>query len=169
MTAPGTKFGERERKLLTKLMRSVGSNFEHESTAARAAIDRLLKQFGRGWGDLVELLGGSPHFIHPDLVRELAALGSVDHASARTSINSTLDRHHQSWNGLVDELCSLTPALWVCVSWSGDANPEPAADLLEPVADLLELLVGTLKKFIEVKPAEYVTIALWVLHTHCFR
>jgi hypothetical protein len=161
---PGTgaqrRFDERERKLLTKLARSIGSDNQHESNAARAAIDRLLQQFGKTWADLVELLGGSPTSIDPGLVRDLTGLGSDDYAGALHNIKELLARHHRNWNDLVDELCSLTPAAWVCISLSGDPAPD---------ADLLSSIVGTLKEYVALQPREYITVALWILHSHCYR
>jgi hypothetical protein len=163
MTGTGAqrRFDERERTLLAKFLRSVGSNHVHEAEAARAAIDRLLKQFGKAWADLVELLGGSPASIHPDLVRDLAGLGSDDYAGARGRIDELLERHRRNWNDLVDELCALAPASWVGIS---SRDPD-----LEPDPDLLSLLIGTLKRYVDLKPSEYVTVAVWILHSHCYR
>jgi hypothetical protein len=158
--AVAPRFDERQRKLLTKLLRSVGSDNVHEAEAARAAINRLLLQFSKTWSDLVGLLGGVPAGIHPDLVRDLAALGSKDHADARSRIDEWRARYRKSWNDLVDQLCSLTPEPWVGSSLSGDPAPE---------ADLLGLLVGTLKEFVDLEPCEYITVALWMLHSHVFR
>jgi hypothetical protein len=162
MTGTGAqrRFDERERKRLTALLRLVGSHNQHESIAARGMIDRLLREFGKTWADLVELLGGSPQLIHPDLIRDLAALGSDDHAGARCRLDELLARHRRNWNDLVDELCALTPASWVGISSSGDPAPDP---------DLLSLIVGSLKEYIELKPHEYITVALWILHSHCYR
>jgi hypothetical protein len=154
------RFDEHQRKRLTKLLRSAGNDNEHEAEAARAAINRLLLLFSKSWFDLVELLGGVPAGIHPDLVRDLAALGSQDHASARGRIDAWRARHRKTWNDLVDQLCSLTPEPWVGSSSSGDPAPEP---------DLLALLVGTLKEYVALEPCEYITVALWALHTHAFR
>jgi hypothetical protein len=154
------RFGELQRERLTKLLRTFGSTNEFESAAARAAIDRLLKGHGKAWSDLVELLGGSPAGIHPDLIRDLTALGSDDHVGARAGIQELLDRHRKTWNDFIDQLCTLAPAGWVShASWK---DPEP-------VADLLALLVGTLKEYVELTPAEYIAVSLWILHTHCFR
>jgi len=154
------RFDEHQRRRLTKLLRSAGSDNVHEAEAARAAINRLLLLFSKSWSDLVELLGGVPAGIHPDLVRDLAALGSQDHAGARGRIDAWRARHRKTWNDLVDQLCSLTPELWVGSSSSGDPAPEP---------DLLALLVGTLKEYVALEPCEYITVALWALHTHAFR
>jgi hypothetical protein len=155
------RFGEHQRERLTKLLRLVGSVHEHESTAARAAISRLLQQFTKTWSDLVELLGGSQASIHPDLVRNLTGLGSDDCAGARIRLDEWRAWHHKSWNDLVDQLYSLTPEPWVAIS-PGDMDSEP-----DP--DLLSLLIGTLKEYVELKPCEYITVALWALHTHCYR
>jgi hypothetical protein len=160
-TVAPPRFGEHQRERLIKLLRSVGSDNQHEAEAARAAIDRLLRQYDKDWSSLVELLGGSPASIHPDLIRELAALGSNDHAGARCRIDEWRARFRKSWNDLVDQLCSLTPESWVTSpSWNADSALDP---------DLLGLLVGTLKEYVDLEPAEYVTVALWILHTHCFR
>jgi hypothetical protein len=156
------RFGEHQRQRLSKLLRSVGSDNKHESSAARAAIDRLLKQYDKDWSNLVELLGGSPASIHPDLVRDLAALGSADHAGARCRIDELLARHSRTWNDLVDELSAISPAAWV--GSSSSADPDSLDD-----PDLLLLLIGELKQYAELAPCEYVTISLWALHTHVFR
>jgi hypothetical protein len=34
---------------------------------------------------------------------------------------------------------------------------------------LLGSIVGTLKEYVELKPCEYITVAAWILHSHCFR
>lgn len=163
MTGTGAqrRFDERERKLLTALLRLVGSENVHETESACTAIGRLLEQFGKTWADLVELLGGSPQLIHPDLIRELTALGSDDHAGARGRIDKLLEQHRRNWNDLVSELCALAPAAWVGISWSS-GDPEPDADLLSSI-------IGTLKQYVALKDSEYITVALWILHTHCYR
>ncbi|SDK15083.1 MULTISPECIES: DUF3631 domain-containing protein [Bradyrhizobium] len=155
------RFGERERQTLAKLFRALGTDNVHEAAAARGRIDSLLQQFGKAWGDLISLLGGTPAAIHTDLAHDIAALGSSDpgeRANARHNIDELLARHHKSWNDLADELGSVSPEAWT-------SSP---ADDPERVNDLLGLVYHLLEEYVALKPHEYVAVSLWILHTHVY-
>src|SRR5216683_6054463 len=126
-----SQFGERERQRLVKLLRSLGNNNQHEAETARGMIDRLLREFGKTWADVPQLLSGTRTDIHADVAGAIAAFGSCDPdvvAKARAYLAELLKQHRKSWNDLVDELLSISPAAWV----SG-----PPASELDPVPDLL--------------------------------
>jgi hypothetical protein len=155
------RFGERERERLIKLFRQLGTDNIHEAEAARSRIDALLRQFGKAWADLIELVGGKLAAIHADIARDIAALGSSDpdeHAKARHNLAELLARQRKNWNDLVDELCSVSPAAWTS---SAPGDPE-RVNPLELVYYLLQQYVG----FRE--PHVYVAVALWALHTHVY-
>ena len=61
------RFSDRERQRLDKLLRALGSDNQHEAEAARGRIDSLLREFGKTWPDLIELLGGKAASIRADL------------------------------------------------------------------------------------------------------
>ena len=111
------RFGERERQTLAKLFRALGTDNAHEAEAARGRIDSLLRQFGKDWSDLIQLLGGTPAAIRADLARGVIALGSSDpheRAKARQNIRDLLARHRKNWNDLVDVLCANSREAWAC-------------------------------------------------------
>ena len=95
------RFGDRVRERLSKLFRQLGTDNVHEAEAARSRIDTLLRDFGRVWADLIELLGGTAATIRADLARDIAALGSRDpdeRVNARRRIADLLARHRKNWN-----------------------------------------------------------------------
>jgi hypothetical protein len=143
------------------LFHQLGTDNVHEAEAARAAMDSLLRQFGKGWSDLIELLGGNPAVIDADLARNIAALGAGDpdaRANARRAIDDLLDRHRKNWNDLADALCDSVPAAWA----SNAAADDP------PRVNPLALVHHLLEEYVALKPHEYVAVALWTLHTHLF-
>jgi hypothetical protein len=74
------------RQRLVKLFAALGSDNANEAASACGMIHGLLDEHGKQWADLVELLGGNPASLKPDLVRDVNSLGSVDpdeSASAR--------------------------------------------------------------------------------------
>jgi hypothetical protein len=77
MTKPRT-FGERERQRLTKFFSQLGTNHSNEFENARGMIDRLLRDFGKTWADIPELLSGRLTNIRADLAGDILALGSSD-------------------------------------------------------------------------------------------
>jgi len=113
-------FGDRERDRLIKLVRILGSKNTHEAEAARSHIDSLLRQFSKGWGDLIQLLNeAAPLRVHTDIVRDITALGSSKpdvRAQARANLDDLIERHRRTWNDFVDELRSVLPAPWVSSS-----------------------------------------------------
>jgi hypothetical protein len=73
------QFGERERQLLAKLFRLLGTDNDHERTAATAKIDDLLARYSKTWADIPALLAASSTTtINADLARFITALGSRD-------------------------------------------------------------------------------------------
>jgi hypothetical protein len=164
------RFGERERERLIKLFRSLGTLNNHEAEAARGRIDSLLREFGKSWSDLIQLLGdsGAVMTISPDLAADIIALGSPDldeRANARRRIMELLARHRMSWNDLADALCSVSSAAWL----SGDSLADdlgPGAP--ERVKDLLGLVRHILSEYVSLRDHEYVAVALWILHTHVY-
>ena len=157
------RFGDRERDLLGKLFRHLGSDNPHEAEAARGRIDSLLQSFEKTWGDLVELLnGGTTIALGADDANAIAGLGDPDldrRADARRHIVELLARHRKTWNDLADALCGIVPAPWLGPS----AAPDP--DRVNP----LELLLFILPDYVDLGgPHEYAMVALWLLHTHVF-
>jgi hypothetical protein len=152
------RFDERERERLGKLFRQLGTDNIHEAEAARGRIDSLLRQFGKTWADLIQLLGGT--IIPADLSGDIAALGSSDpdqRANARHNLAELLARHRKSWNDLADALCSASSAAWM------SSSPDPVrVNPLALVHYLLEEYVGLRESH------EYVAVALWALHTHVY-
>jgi hypothetical protein len=162
MSTVSLRFGDRERERLIKLFGQLGNANEHEREAARGRLDSLLRQFDKTWSDLLQLLGGAHTTIHADIAGAVVELGSSDPdiaAKARRHLNDLLARHRMSWNDLVDELCSITPAAWV--SRASSADP----DRVNPL-DLIHHLLG---EYTDVREHERVAISLWALHTHIFR
>jgi hypothetical protein len=167
MNSIARHFGERERQRLEKIFRQLGTDNPHESEVARAAIDGLLRQFGKMWPHLIYLLGGrlddlisGTSAIHADLARDIAALGSGDpeeRASARRNLVDRLERHRKTWNDLVDVLCSGSPEAWAC---------KPIDDV--PRIDPLALVHRLLQEYTALRPHEYLAVALWALHTHVY-
>jgi hypothetical protein len=168
MTEPRTpQFGERDRQRLVKLLRMLGSANAHEFETARAMIDRLLREFSKSWADIPELLAGKSTGIRADLAGDIAGLGSGDSAvvaKALAHIRELLAQYGVTWNDLVDQLLSISPASWVAdggLPASGPPEPEPV--------DLLTLIVGLLKEFVEFRePHAYIVVALWILHTFVY-
>jgi hypothetical protein len=154
------RWGDSESKRLEKLFRALGTDNEHEFDVARAATDRLLRQFDKGWSDLNKLLGGRP--ISADLARDIAALGDSDPdkgAKARRNIADLLARHRKNWNDLADVLCGSSSAAWAS---------NPSADN-PPRVNPLSLVHHLLQEYAALKPHEYIAVALWTLHTHVYK
>jgi Protein of unknown function (DUF3631) len=155
------RFDDRERERLAKLFRQLGTDNPHEAEAARSRIDSLLRQFGKSWTDLVELLSGGTLTIDPTLSCDIAGLGDPDpdqRAGARRNLAELLARHRKNWNDLADALCSITSAGWLS---SSSDDPER----VNPLA----LIHHLLQEYVALRePHEYVAVALWALHTHVF-
>ena len=153
------RFGERVR--LTKLLRSLGVDNVHEREAARSRITSLLNEFDKVWSDLIELLGGNQAAITPAIRDDIAALGDEvpgTRAKAKDHLDELLARHRKTWNDLVDELCSPSPAAWVSIPSSADperVNP-------------LDLVYHMLGEYVELREHERVAVSLWALHTHVY-
>jgi hypothetical protein len=151
------QFGDRERVRLIKLFRQLGTDNTHEAEVARSAIGSLLDEFAKDWEALIESLGGQPASIHADLAADIAALGVGD-VAARRRITELRDKHRKTWNHLVDELISLSPASWV------SRSPSPDPERVNP----LKLVYDLLREYTELREHEYVAVALWTLHTFVY-
>ena len=155
------RFGDRERVRLGKLFRQIGTDNVHESEAARSRIDSLLREFGKTWADLIQLLGGTAVNIDADLARNIAALRSSDldvRAEARRSIADLLARHRKNWNDLADVLCASSSAAWASKAAADDPKSVNPLDLVHYL----------LEQYVALEPHQYVAVSLWALHTHVF-
>lgn len=153
------RFGDRERERLVKLVRLIGTDNIHESEAARSRINSLLLEFNKGWGDLIELIGGKPATIRADLASAIVALGSDDptaRGKARRHLDELRARHRMTWNDLIDALIASAP--WVSRPSPGDPKRVNPLDLVDHL----------LREYVELREHEYVAVALWALHTHVF-
>jgi hypothetical protein len=163
MTNLQRRFDDKKRKHLVALFRTFGSDNQHEAEAARGKIESLLREFGKTWADLIEMLGGGKAAgIRADLARDIEALGSSDpvaRGTARRGISDLLARHRKTWNDLTDVLCATSHE-----AWAYDSNAEDPPR----VKDLIGLIVYLLREYLEAKEHEYVATALWTLHTHVF-
>lgn len=151
------RFGDREHERLIKLFRALGTDNTHEAEAARGRIDSLLREFGKSWADLIQLLGGT---IHADLARNIVALGSRnpdEQSIARCNIAELLARLRKNWNDLADAL--ISSAAWASNPSANDPPRDP---------DLLGLVHYMLEQYVVLKPHEYIAVALWALHTHVY-
>jgi hypothetical protein len=162
LTTVVKRFGDQQRQRLAKLFRALGSDNAHEAEAARGPIDSLLREYSKDWSDLVALLGGDPAILNADLVRDVIALGASDpeqRATARRKISDLLARHRKTWNDLADVLSAISHEPWAC---------DPSADDPPRVDDLIGLIHYLLEDYVQLKPHEYVAVALWILHTHVY-
>jgi hypothetical protein len=154
------KFDEKRRKLLQGLFGAFGSDNPHEAEAARGRIESLLREFGKGWADVFELLGGKAR-VRAELARDIVSLGAGDpevRAAARRRIADLLDRHRKNWNDLVNILCATSHEAWAC---------DPPADAPERV-NPYQLIRYLFEQYVALEPHEYVVVALWALHTHTY-
>jgi hypothetical protein len=148
-----------KRELLAKLFAAFGTDNEHIAENARRQIDALLREHGKSWSDVIELLGGAP--VRADLACDIANLGSADpdeRAEARRNIFDLLARHRKTWNDLANVLCSASHEAWAC---------DPPGDD-PPRVNPLALVDHLLREHLELREHEYVAIALWALHTHVY-
>jgi hypothetical protein len=153
-------FGERERERLAKLFRQLGTDNPHEAEAACSRITSLLQPFGKGGSDLVELLSRGTLVIDP-VTADISGLCDPDldrRGRARCNVAKLLALHRKNWNDLADALCLVTSADWLIAN-----DPDPVR--INPLGLILHLLPDYVA-FRE--PHEYITAALWALHTHVF-
>jgi uncharacterized protein DUF3631 len=154
-------FSERERERLAKLFRQLGTDNKHEAEAARGRIDAVLRQYGKTWSDLIQLLGGTAAAIHADLVRDIVALGSSDpdeRVKAKYNIDDLLARHRKNWNDLADVLCTSSSASWASHAAADDPKPVNPLDLVHYL----------LEQYVRLQPHQYIAVSLWALHTHVY-
>jgi hypothetical protein len=107
--------------------------------------------------------------VRDRLAKLFAMLGSDnagERENARCIIDEILRKNRKSWNDLTELLQA---------GGSGDADWKPdddeAATAGKPTgADVsaLDLVHYILEEYLELRPQEYVAIALWVLHTHVY-
>src|SRR5215831_2130859 len=153
------QFDDKKREQLAKLFRALGTDNPHEAEAARGRIDSLLREYGKSWNEVIELLGGAA--IRADLARDITALGSSDpdeRVKARRNILDLLARHRKSWNDLVNVLCAASHEAWACDPLGDDP----------PRVNPLALVDYLLREYLELREHEYVALALWVLHSHVY-
>lgn len=159
--AVARRFDDRERERLVKLFRQLGTDNPHEAEAARSRIESLLRQFGKSWTDLVDLISNGTLTIDPALA-DISGLGDLKpdrRARARRDLAELLARHRKNWNDLTDALCSVTSAAWL----TSDPSDDP--ERVNP----LGLIIHLLQEYLEFRePHEYVAVALWAFHTHVF-
>jgi Protein of unknown function (DUF3631) len=162
MNAITRHFGEPQRRRLRALFTTLGSDNAVEADFARASIINFLRDFDKGWVDIVELLGGDPSILHADLAADIIALGDADpdvRSHARENIFGLLLRHRKTFAAFVDALCSGSREPWMC-------NP-PGADP-EPYVNPLDFVRNILEQYADLQPHEYVAVSLWALHTHVY-
>ena len=154
------RFDDKKREQLAKLFRALGTDNIHEAEAARGRINSLLREYGKSWNDVIELLGGGA--LRADLARDIAALGSNDpdeRVNARRNILELLARHRKTWNDLADVLCAHSHEAWACDPLGDDPPRDP---------NLVGLIHYVLEQYVALKPHEYIVVALWCLHTHIY-
>ena len=115
---------KKDRELLGKLHRLVGSDNAKEAEAARKKLVELLKRYGLTWNNLPELLR-----------EEIVAAESTTREQERRA-----------------SAAGVSPA-----DFGGHKIP-----------NALELTQHLLEQYLDLKPHEYVAMALWVLHTHVY-
>ncbi|MHC2661695.1 DUF3631 domain-containing protein [Bradyrhizobium diazoefficiens] len=148
------------RARLRKLFAALGTDNAHESATARERIDALLREHGRHWSDVIELLGGDVDVLLDDLVRDIAGLGAADPAArarARRAIDDLLVRERKTWNDLVAALSGSHEA-WAC------KPQQPDPDRVNPLALILHLLGD----YVALAPHQLVAVSLWALHTFVY-
>jgi hypothetical protein len=99
------------------------------------------------------------------LAQFFALLGSdnvYEREAARTKLDEILRRNRKTWNDLVELLQTKTSD----AAWIVDDDEQTA----EPVKDVcaFDLVRYVLHEFVDLKPHEYVAVALWILHSHVF-
>jgi hypothetical protein len=157
-----------DHELLAKLFRLLGSDNEHERTAAVAKITGLLARHNKTWGDVPALLArGGTIRVNADIAQNVSALGSHDageRESARQWLNELLISCRRTWNDLTDLLLSPTSPSWA--DSTADSTPPPGFNGTEfAVADLV---LRVIEWFIWLTPAQRVAVTLWILHAHVY-
>jgi Protein of unknown function (DUF3631) len=103
------------------------------------------------------------------LVKLHAKLGTDnpnERQAAWLKIVEILRRHGKTWNDLAEILANL--------SMENDDSGAATDTENEPSSQnqgfsCLDLVCHVLNEYVELKPHEYVAVALWILHTHVFR
>jgi hypothetical protein len=81
--------------------------------------------------------------------------------NARAIIDELLRKNRKSWNDLTELLQTGNDGSWI--DDDGPTAPPDVADF-----NALDLTHGLLEQYLELKPHEYVALALWILHTHIY-
>jgi Protein of unknown function (DUF3631) len=103
--------------------------------------------------------------IRVQLAKIFALLGSDargERENASTKIKEILARHRRSWNDLPELL--QTAAAGTCDDDTATHSGTPT----DANINALDLVHGLLEQYLELKPHEYVAVALWILHTHVY-
>ena len=119
--------------------------------------------------------------LREKLVMLFAMLGSDnagERENARSLIDEILRKNRKGWNDLVELLqAGSSDPNWdagdedrakeasASSATPGSATPGVASDAHVNALDLLRHILET---YLELKPHEYVAVALWILHTHVF-
>jgi hypothetical protein len=101
--------------------------------------------------------------IRATLTKLHAMLGSSnagEREAAWTKIEEILRKHRKGWTDLPDLLLKTAASDPVD---AGEDDPAPTSDV--NVLDLVHYVVG---EYVELRPHEYVAVALWILHAHLF-
>jgi hypothetical protein len=101
---------------------------------------------------------------------QLFALMGSDNAhereAARVKLDGTLRKHRKNWNDLMEILKTGS------YDSVGDADDDDDQNETREQANqdfcALELVQYALQQYVDLKPHEYIAVALWVLHTHVF-
>jgi hypothetical protein len=107
--------------------------------------------------------------IRKKLAQLFALLGSSnEHESeaARQKLHELLSKYRKTWNDLLELLQtgSSSDNAW----GDHDEQTEMAESEVKTDFSALELVHYALEKYVDLKPHEYIAVALWVLHTHVF-
>jgi hypothetical protein len=101
--------------------------------------------------------------IRAKLTKLHAMLGSGnagEREAAWTKIDELLRKYRRSWTDLPDLLLKMAASDPVDV---GEDDPAPTSDV-----SALELVHYVVGEYVDLRPHEYVAVALWILHAHLF-
>jgi hypothetical protein len=101
--------------------------------------------------------------IRAKLTKLHAMLGSGnagEREAAWTKIDELLRKYRRSWTDLPDLLLKTAASDPVDV---GEDDPAPATNV--NILDVVHYVVG---EYVDLRPHEYVAVALWILHAHLF-
>jgi hypothetical protein len=105
--------------------------------------------------------------VRDRLAKLFAMLGSDnagERENARTLIDEILRKNRKTWNDLTELLQTGSSD----AAWNVDDDPAVSDKPTGTNIRALDLVHGLLEDYLELKPHEYVAIALWILHTHVY-